>query len=1100
MKKLEENISHDLRQQAEERFKNQTRLPKNLSAAETAQIIHELQVHQIELEMQNEELREAQVRLEESRNRYTNLYNFAPVGYLTLSTIGEILEANLTAADLLGIERSHLLGVIFPSLLMESDRGSMLHLLTNCGSRPKSREEYRIQRRGGDLHTLLLDLLFIQGTFGNDRWHVSFTDITELKQTQEELRHYKDHLEEMVATRTASLEQTLEELREAKENQEALFQAAPITIAVFDAEGRLVDLNPAGERTFGWSRAEAHGHLVPSIPPKAPEASLELMERVLRGEAFVGVELQQQRRDGSLLDARLSLAPLHDRQGGVRGFVVLAEDITAVKQTEKSLKESEERFRAMFELASVGMAQADLDTGRWQRVNRKLCEITGYSADELLSMSFTEITHPEDRQRDCDAFQRVVQGEAPAYRNEKRYIRKDGKIVWVNVNVTLMYGGGNGQPWFSLAVIEDITASKRTEEAIIRAKQEWERTFDSVPDLIFLLDHEHTIVRINRAMAASVNMEPQDLVGRKCYELMHHSSSPPPFCPHAQLLADGAEHAVEVQALGRNFLVSASPLIDPRRKVIGSVHVARDLTAQKRLELELRSSQERLNLALAAARMGVWEWDVQTDATFWSPECGAFLGLDGSEGTLESFTSCVHPEDLDMVMAEVNRVLAEKIDYADEFRIIRPDGEVRGAANVGRVHYDEHGRPQRLIGAIQDITERKNAESEKTRLQEQLLQSQKMEAIGTLAGGIAHDFNNILWAILGYAEMAAYDIDNSANVREYLEQVLQAGHRAKELVGQILAFSRRLATDKKPLLLRLIVMEAGKLLRASLPTTIEIRQNICSHKAILADATQIHQVIMNLATNAFHAMEETGGVLVISLEDMKLHRPPPVVQGDLQPGDYVRLQVQDTGPGITAEIQSRIFEPYFSTKEVGKGTGMGLAMVLGIVKSHGGEIVLESQPGQGTIFSLYFPALTETPTAFQPVTEAELPRGTGRILFVDDEPELAKLGKIILSKLGYTVSAITNSLEALEIFRTLPKSYDLVITDLTMPRLTGVDLVRHLQKIRPDIPIVICTGYRERLSREDIEKLGINEIMIKPVEARQLAEVVQRILRSAPVE
>jgi PAS domain S-box-containing protein len=812
---------------------------KKLPPVETQRLMHELQVHQIELEMQNEELREAQARLEESRHRYTNLYDFAPVGYLTLSTIGKIQEANLTAADLLGIERHRLVGQFFPTLLMESDRRSFRRLLTDSESRPKSRREYRILRQGEDVVTLLLDLLYSPGALGNDRWHVAFTDITELKQTQVELRRYQDHLEEMVAGRTASLEQALEELRQAKESQDALFQAAPLTIGVFDAQGKLVDLNPAGERTFGWSRAEAQGQLVPSIPQKAPEASLALMARVLQGEAFVGVELEQQRRDGSLLEARLSLAPLHDRQGGIRGFMALA---------------------------------------------------------------------------------------------------------------------------------EDITASKRTEAAILRAKQEWERTFDAVPDLIAILDQEHTIVRINRAMAAAVNLEPQDLVGRKCYELVHHSSGPPPFCPHAQLLIDGAEHTAEVQALGRTLLVSASPLTDLQGKIIGSVHVARDLTAQKQLELELRGSQERLNLALSAARMGVWEWDVQTNATFWSPEVSILLGLDGSEGTLQSFTSRVHPEDLDRVMTAVHRTLDEKIDYADEFRIVRPDGEVRWATNVGRIHYDSSGAPQRLIGAIQDITERKNAESAQARLQEQLLQSQKMEAIGTLAGGIAHDFNNLLWAILGYAEMAAYESDNPAKVREYLDQVLQAGGRAKELVGQILAFSRKLITDKKPLLLRLIATEAGKLLRASLPTTIEIRQNIASARTILADASQIHQVIMNLATNAFHAMEETGGVLVISLEDIKLSSSLAVVQGELQPGDYIRLTVRDTGPGIAAENLSRIFEPYFTTKEVGKGTGMGLAMVLGIVKDHGGDIALASQPGQGTTFSLYFPALPEAQTAFSPIT------------------------------------------------------------------------------------------------------------------------------------
>ena len=450
-------------------------------------------------------------------------------------------------------------------------------------------------------------------------------------------------------------------------------------------------------------------------------------------------------------------------------------------------------------------------------------------------------------------------------------------------------------------------------------------------------------------------------------------------------------------------------------------------------------------------------------------------------------------------MTTAKRALVKKEIYAAEFRVRRVGGKVHWVSSLGRAEYDENGKPLRLVGTIQDITERQQAEAEKTKLQEQLLQSQKMEAIGTLAGGVAHDFNNLLWVILGYAEMAAYSSEDAAIVREYLDQVMQAGHRAKELVGQILAFSRRLASEKKPLLLRPIVKEALKLLRASLPSTIDVRQNLYGDTYIMADPTQIHQVIMNLATNAFHALEEIGGVLAVSLEDVRLDSPLPAVQGEIQPGDYVRLQVLDTGPGIAPEIWSRIFEPYFTTKEVGKGTGMGLATVLGIVKSHGGEIVLEKESGQGTTFTLYFPALAETEPADQPLPETDLPTGTGKILFVDDEPDLAKLGKVILSSLGYTVTTTTNSRVALEIFRSQPEAYDLVITDLTMPNFTGAELAQKIQEIRSDIPLIICTGYRERLSREDMERLGIKEVLIKPVKARQLAEVIQQLLRSGPV-
>jgi CheY-like chemotaxis protein len=384
-------------------------------------------------------------------------------------------------------------------------------------------------------------------------------------------------------------------------------------------------------------------------------------------------------------------------------------------------------------------------------------------------------------------------------------------------------------------------------------------------------------------------------------------------------------------------------------------------------------------------------------------------------------------------------------------------------------------------------------------LEAQLFQAQKLEAIGTLAAGIAHDFNNILAAIMGYTEMAIYNLNDASQVEKFLVQVLSASRRAKNLVDQILIFGQKLASEKKPVLLRQIIEDALQILRPGLPGNIKILPRFLSRTPILADATQIRQIIMNLVTNACQAMNETGGTLEISLADVQLENPVPASQGELKPGSYVRLQVKDTGSGIAPEILPRIFEPYFSTKDVGQGNGLGLAAVMGITKIHGGDIVVDSLPGQGTTFTIYFPPTGE----IQPVTTVmqlrNFSEGMGRILIVDDEPAIVDLWAEALNRLGYKTTNITNSPEALEIFSTHPEGFDLLITDLAMPDLNGLELARQVRTIRPGIPIIVCTGYSEKFGEEEIMALGIEKLFKKPLEVRQLTEAVEQILKARAV-
>jgi len=402
-----------------------------------------------------------------------------------------------------------------------------------------------------------------------------------------------------------------------------------------------------------------------------------------------------------------------------------------------------------------------------------------------------------------------------------------------------------------------------------------------------------------------------------------------------------------------------------------------------------------------------------------------------------------------------------------------------------------HGRRSMLV-VTKDITDRKIAEEERLRVEAQLRQAQKMEAIGTLAGGIAHDFNNILAIIFGYCEMGLTDVGQSHPLRRCLEQILNAAHRARDLVKQILAFSRQgEQQDRQPIELSSIVKETIKLLRASLPASIEIRHDVRGGVAIV-DPTQIHQVILNLSTNAAYAMNDQG-VLTIELSPAMVDSTAVIGMPKISPGAYMKLSVSDTGTGMDAATLERIFEPYFTTKEIGKGTGLGLAVVHGIVKRHEGGIVVHSRQAEGTTFEIYLPQVEYGPSqsAQKP---APLPEGKERIMVVDDEDALSNLVAGMLGSLGYTVKSFTSGLTALACFRSHPDEFDLVITDHTMPHISGTELAQEILRLRADIPVILCTGFSEKVTSETVTDTGIRELVMKPFDRRTIAEVVRNVL------
>jgi signal transduction histidine kinase/ActR/RegA family two-component response regulator len=394
----------------------------------------------------------------------------------------------------------------------------------------------------------------------------------------------------------------------------------------------------------------------------------------------------------------------------------------------------------------------------------------------------------------------------------------------------------------------------------------------------------------------------------------------------------------------------------------------------------------------------------------------------------------------------------------------------------------------------QEIEEHAKAEDARRKLESQLRQAQKMEAVGTLAGGIAHDFNNILYTIMGFTELTLDELDAEPESRKNLQQVLQAAGRARDLVRQILTFSRQNEPNRQPVFVKPIVKEALKLLRATLPASIEIQSSIESDAQIMGDSTSIHQILMNLCTNAAHAMQPEGGTLRVELSDADLDKAFADVHPGMNAGRHLILTTADTGHGIDEQTMEKIFDPFFTTKQAGEGTGMGLSVVHGIVREFGGVVSVKSEPGRGSAFRVYLPVLENFEHAPETRIESPLPRGTEAILLVDDEPAITQMGRQMLASLGYTVKTENSSTKALERFKDAPGWFDLVITDMTMPEMPGDRLAAELLSIRPDIPIILCTGYSRMVSEEAAASAGIAALCMKPLIRKELALAVRRVL------
>jgi PAS domain S-box-containing protein len=538
--------------------------------------------------------------------------------------------------------------------------------------------------------------------------------------------------------------------------------------------------------------------------------------------------------------------------------------------------------------------------------------------------------------------------------------------------------------------------------------------------------------------------------------------------------------------------------------LLGALTIVALLSQLRRVaagERALRESEESYALAMEGANEGHWDWDVRTDRMFLSPKMKMLGGLpaDSEIGSRATWLSqiVIHPDDLPRFEAALkNHFEGLTPHYECEYRVRLPDGDWRWLHARGRCLIGPDGEPSRFVGSAIDVTAQKTAQIVKEKLEAQLRQSQKLEAIGTLAGGIAHDFNNILGAILGYGELAVQRCAEQSELRRYLDNIMHATERAKLLVERILGFSRSGLGDRVPVNVEAVISEVLELLEASLPTGIRLHTRIeAGNAAVIGDATYLHQVAMNLCTNAIQAME-LGGVLSVVLERAEVTESVILSRGSLARGPYVRLMVSDTGSGISPAVLERMFDPFFTTKDVGEGTGLGLSLVDGIVTDLGGAIDVTSIVGVGTRFEIWLPVAGETAA---PEVEASktLPLGNGEtVLIVDDERPLVALAEEITAALGYEPVGFDSSGAALEAFRAAPDRFDLVLTDESMPDLLGTELAQAIRQLRPNIPIILMTGYGGTQLGNRAADLGLSEVLRKPLHRRDLADALARVLKT----
>ncbi len=955
----------ELRSRAEAAFAAQVAAAPETQTAPTPEttrtLLHELQVHQIELEMQNEELRRTQGELEDSRASYFDLYDLAPVGYCTIDEKGLILQANLTLATLVGVARNELVRRPFSHFILQED-ADIFYLLTKhilaahpTGANPAASScscELRLKRGDGTPVWVGLTVTAATGESGETVLRVVVTDIS--------ARRAREVIE-----------------LEKAEIQVAILNAIPAHVALIDPEGIILATNDSWRRfatanllqgpefALGQNYLKVCERATGPCSEEAKDAAVGI-RRVLRGEAG---EFSIEYPCHSPTEQRwfrLMATALHEGFRG--GGVVMHLNITERKLAEVKLAQTAEMLERTGELAKIGGWSVDLPTMklRWSRETFRISELETLEEPDLEGA--INFYAPEARPVMLAAVQAAIATGTP-YDLELPLITAKGNHRWVQSQGFADMQDGKAVRIYG--TFQDITERKRADVALAKAEGSRLAVWQSSLDAIITMDELGNITDFNPAAEKMFGYPAADVVG--------------------QSLAD--------------------KIIPPA----------------------LREGHRRGMALLLATGQG--------------PIMGRRI--------------------------EISAMRSDGTEFPVELTVV----SVAGA-----------GHPL-FLGTIRDITERR-------KLEDQLRHSQKMQAVGTLAAGIAHDFNNILAAILGNTELALGDTAPEHPARESLDEIKIASARAKGLVQQILAFSSQQPRERHPMALGPLVEEAARLLRATIPAAVQIVTSLeADVPPVIADATQVHQILINLCTNAWHALGDQAGRIEVKLRSVTLDAAAASRLVGVGPGRFACVSVSDNGKGMDAATIQRIFDPFFTTKEPGKGTGLGLSVVHGIIKGYQGAIEVDSQPGQGTTFTLYIPATVSAPGVSAPgVSASSSRRGESqRILYLDDDEAVLLAATRMLEHLGYHVTGFSRAADAVKAFRDNPGQFDLAITDLNVPGTTGLKVAIELLKVRADLPVVLVSGSIDEGLQRAAREAGIRGILGKPFTMAEFSGAIHRL-------
>jgi PAS domain S-box-containing protein len=802
-------------------------------------------------------------------------------------------------------------------------------------------------------------------------------------------------------------------------------------------------------------------------------------------------------------DVRLALehalSTLKDVETNTRGYIV-ARDGTFLPRYESSLRELDVDLAALRRLVADSPAQSARVQELERRMRVRLAPLQG-------AVDSARRSGPERVRDEIVRVQLAGDSLMQAVREQVRVIHADEaqrlqsrlRDAADAHRTTVLSAGGTTAFAIVLVLVVLVLDARATSR--LRQSEEWlGTTLRSIGDAVIATDEQGRVKYLNPVASELTGWSTDEARMRRLEEVFNivaEDSGVAAESPVTRVLREGvvvglANHTLLVRRDGTRIPIedSGAPIKGEHGAVHGVVMVFKDASVQRAAEAALTASEERLRLAIEGAELGTWEFDLTTQKLTWNAQLYRIMGFDENTPlTRELSRAHIAPEDREHVIAVNEGAKKSREPYHLEYRIVRADdGAERWVSVVGRYIFDEDGEPVRRLGVVIDVTERK-------KLEQRVRQAQKLDALGTLAGGIAHDFNNILSILRGNLLLIEADLEPGHPIAPAISEMSRACARARDLVRQILTFGRQQEQDRKIIGLIDVIDEALKLLRSTVPTTIEIRSRFAENlPTVLADSGQIHQVVMNLGINASQAIGRATGVITAELDEVHIDAALAQHSPDLHEGSYVRLRFGDNGAGMSSDVLERIFEPFFTTKPQGSGTGLGLAVVRGIIKTHDGAVTVYSKPGKGTQFNLYFPVVEGVAAEVPRPAPAPIEGRGQRILYLDDEESLVVLARRLLERLGYRVAGYSDAAEALAAFEAAPDQFDLVLSDLSMPGINGIEVARRVLEIRPDMPVLLASGYVRNEDAELARSVGVREVIWKPTTINEMGELLGRVL------